>query len=360
MKTLFLAPDDPRWEQALARFEHDVYHLPAYVAFAARHEQGTAGAILVENGSPVLLLPVLLRSLPETLAAPTTWCDATTPYGYPAPLLARGATAADAKEALVACLQQLVAIDVVSLFVRLHPLLDFPRGALDAVGAVVDHGRTVTVPLDREEAGLMQGLRSNHRRDVRKLGRRGFRTILDDWRYEESFRDLYQATMTRVGAGDYYYFDDAYFRGLRTALGQTLHLAAVLAANDEVAAAGMFTRHQGIIEYHLGGTAEAYLSAAPSKRMFYDLMCWGAAQGDRWLHLGGGVGGHEDSLFRFKQGFSQTTRPFATVRIVCHADRYQWLHEQRESLTSEKAATGFFPGYRQPLSAIREGGSHED
>lgn len=175
----------PPLKGLLGSFEHDMYHLPAYVAFAARHEQGTAGAILVENRSPVLLLPVLLRSLPETLAAPTTWCDATTPYGYPAPLLAPRATADDAKEALEACLQQLVAMDVVTLFLRLHPLLDFPRGALDAFGAIVDHGRTVTVPLDREEAGLMQGLRSNHRRDVRKLGRRGFRTILDDWRYEE-------------------------------------------------------------------------------------------------------------------------------------------------------------------------------
>jgi len=42
-----LGVEDTRWSEALARVDHDVYHLPGYLALEARRMGGRAIAALV-------------------------------------------------------------------------------------------------------------------------------------------------------------------------------------------------------------------------------------------------------------------------------------------------------------------------
>jgi hypothetical protein len=77
---------------------------------------------------------------------------------------------------------------------------------------------------------------------------------------------------------------------------------------------------------------------------------WAKSRGNRVFHLGGGVGGSEDSLFRFKAGFSQQRHPFHTWRMVADETVYRRLVKRWESRHGAEAdgLDGFFPAYRKP------------
>lgn len=343
MKTCLVGPNDVRWRADLARMAHDMYHLPEYVALCGRQEQGEPAAFIAEEGEACFFVPLIFRPLPAHLArAAPGWRDATCPYGYPGPLIGRGSEDFLARAAR-ALRETLAEHRVVSAFLRLHPLLSPPPEPLARLGQVVQHGETVSIDLTLPHEELWRQIRENHRRGIRRCQRLGYRVVIDDWDWYEAFQSIYRETMTRVGADEYYFFDHAYFEDLKTDLGPRLHLAVVL-AEGEVAAAGLFFRVGGIVQYHLGGTRGRYLALAPAKLLFYEVSQWARDRGCHHLHLGGGVGGREDSLFRFKAGFSNVRHPFHTWRIVAAEAQYAAL--LRASGVQEEAVHGFFPAHR--------------
>src|SRR4051812_45622426 len=107
------------WRDLLAATPHDFYHLPSYVTLSGGVENAEPCALYVAEGGRAMLLPILLRDVPGAGAR-----DAVTPYGYPGPLFRGGYDANFAREASEAMASFLRAEGVVSLFVRLHPILN--------------------------------------------------------------------------------------------------------------------------------------------------------------------------------------------------------------------------------------------
>jgi hypothetical protein len=198
---------------------------------------------------------------------------------------------------------------------------------------------------------LDQQIRRNHKSEILRLIRSGWTTSIDDWSLYERFITIYWETMERVNADEGYYFDTGYFHELKAVLGSRLHLISALTPDGEMAAGGLFTTINGIMQYHLSGTAEAHRLLAPSKLVAHAAIMWGKAAGNRVLHLGGGVGGKEDSLFQFKAGFSNGRLAFQTWRIICDSVKYSAL---APSGCADSCTESFFPSYRAPGNAARE------
>jgi hypothetical protein len=74
---------------------------------------------------------------------------------------------------------------------------------------------------------------------------------------------------------------------------------------------------------------------------------WAKAQGATVLHLGGGVGGAQDSLFDFKSGFGTGRHVFRLWKRVLRPDVYRALDEARREIRGEPDPK-FFPTYRAP------------
>ena len=67
-----------------------------------------------------------------------------------------------------------------------------------------------------------------------------------------TFANLYTQTMARLGASDFYFFDEDDFRRLACALPGMIHLL-VTSIDGEVASAGLFFEYGGVVEWHLVG-----------------------------------------------------------------------------------------------------------
>ncbi len=321
----------------LAATLHDFSHLPAYVSLSATYEGGRAVALLVEDGARALYLPLIIRPIGDSGLT-----DAASPYGYPGPLVQGERDPGFIRSALSAGLDALRQRGLVALFVRWNPILS-PEPPHD-VGTVVLHGSTVSIDLTLAAETTWRETRRNHRREINRAINRGLTARLDpDFARYDEFKRLYHETMERRSADAYYHFGDAYFDALRAALGKHLHLALV-EDGARVAAAGLCIEADGVAQYHLMGSDAPDHHAEPTKLMVHFLTGWARGRGNKLLHLGGGLGGAEDSLFHFKAGFSPRRHPYHTLRAVLDAEAYGRL--SRAVGRDPEELDGFFPAYR--------------
>ena len=358
MQVEFLDPEAASWPTLLGLVKHDFYHLPSYVAFAARHHDRGQGALAaVQEGGSCLLVPLIIREIPRSLTGGGQPAyDATSPRGYPGPLtvppvsVSEGAFAVRALDALASALR---GRGIVSLYSRLHPLFPVPDAAMQRVGAIVDHGDSVFVDLTLSDEVLHRQTEHGHRQAISKATRRGYAARMDeDWDHFDGFVDVFQQSMDRVGATSFWRLSRAYFVDLRESLGDRLHLC-VVELGDEVAAAALITEIGGIVEYHLAGTSNAHLSASPSKLVINFVRSWAKARGNRVLHLTGSLR-RGDSLSQFKAGFSPLQSPVRSWRLVADEPAYQDLANRWSAATGTEPdpITGFFPAYRKPATSV--------
>lgn len=347
-----------RWNAYVDAADHDIYHTADYHALAEFNGEGSARLLVAGSPDQFIALPVLLRKVPP-IGGPNDLLDATSVYGYPGPMACRP-TSELISRFRDGVQEWLLRHRVVSLFSRLNPLMD-QSGLLAGIGELAEAGSTVSIDLTNGVEHQEALFRKNHRRDLRRLDQSGVETIHDqDWAYFEAWQATYRSTMDRVGAADYYQFGRDYFERLRALLGGRVHLF-VAHHEGKLLGGGLFFREGGRIQYHLGSTADEALSQAPMKQVFDAVRKWGTATGADVFHLGGGVGGREDSLFRFKSGFSDRFHVFRTWRWITDPDAYLTLVRQLERTTGRTglADSAYFPAYRaaslsQPLGVRKD------
>lgn len=340
----FIDHQDVRWREFLKRTKHDFYALPEYVELAAAEEAAISMAFYAERQSEACLIPLLIRPIPPMLNAPRDWCDCMSPYGYPGVLLS------PSHGQLSLFLEVFCDIarerGIVTAFIRLHPLFPLPQGPLEEFGQLISHGPTVYINLSDSKEHIWQQVSTNHQRDIKRLMRQGYYCTRDDWNRFPEFIALYHANMQRVGAKGRYFFSRAYFEKLRTQLGDRVHLVCALTGTNDLAAAGLMIITDGIAQHHLLATAEQYQRRSPSKLVVDYMWRWAQEQACHTFHIGGGVGGREDSLFHFKAGFSPMRSQFCSYRVVMDDVKNRALNRVVSLSADVRASADFFPGYR--------------
>jgi hypothetical protein len=351
MHAEFVSETSNEWMYLLGHARHDAFHLPEYVATMARYEGGQPLLYVAREGDNALLIPMIERLIPSSPGSSGNYRDATCPYGYPGPVLIGSRdTGIDGflSRAVRRFVSELGNRSVVTAFMRLHPLLSVPLEPMKRAGDVMNHGETVSVDLTLPEDVLWSQTRSNHRRDINKAKRNGLVVRVDEhWNEIHTFASLYHDTMRRQRAGSYYFFPLQLFLDMRKALGGRLH-HVVVEVDGKVVSAGLFTEVDGVVQYFLSGTHEAYLPYSPLKTMIHFVRSWARERGNYVLHLGGGLGGNDDDLFRFKTGFSPCLHPFHTWRVIADREAYNELVDQwAEAHPGQRdLRVDYFPRYR--------------
>jgi hypothetical protein len=357
MDVAHLEIDDPRWPDTLRRLGHDFYHLPEYVRLDGEWNRARPMAFLAGSGAEELFIPYLLRRCespgPESTAGEEVY-DVVSPYGYPGLLLSEAARRSPrfARDAMRRLSETLREMGACSAFFRMHPLLSDGLSDLFPAGFFTPAGETVAMDLSLDEGGLWKGIREGHQWTIKKCKRLGFVARMVPLRpYVECVMEIYRETMDRVQAKESYYFGREYFARLAEMPGH-VH-CGVVESEGRPAAACVFFECGGIVQAHLGGTRSEFLSRSPFHLLLYSAAEWARSRGNRYLHIGGGVGGSNDRLLQFKRGFSPLRFPFATLRLVTDEGKYHELTTRRTraaAVAGEEVSCGdFFPAYRAPL-----------
>ena len=363
MDAVHLEVDDPRWREALGRLRHDFYHLPEYVRLDGEWNHAQPRAFLARRGDEELFIPYLLRrcdSLFPEVAGSDKVYDVVSPYGYPGLLLSDTARTSPefARRAMQWLNESLREMGVCSAFLRMHPLLSQGLSELFPAGVFTAAGETVAMDLTLDEGELWKGIREGHQGTIKKCQKLGFVAREVSLREcIEGVTEIYWETMDRVQAKESYYFGREYFARLGEMPG-AVH-CWVVEAGGRQAAACVFFECGGIVQAHLGGTRSEFLNKSPFHLLLYSAAEWARSRGNRYLHLGGGVGGSNDRLLQFKHGFSRLRFPFSTLRLVTDERKYRELTARRAraaDISGEQLSAGdFFPAYRAPTKSSLRG-----
>jgi hypothetical protein len=337
---VWTALDVEAWDAAVVRAgRHDFCHLAGYHRVTESRIGGVARLFQYEGADITIALPLLVREV-----SGTPWRDATSVYGYAGPVgpltPLEPAVLKDFHAQLRAALHDL---SVISVFSRLHPLLDARHVA--GLGSVRLEGETISIGLGPAGLDGREQYSASTRRTLQRLDRLGFRGIHDaEFDHLDDLTSIYQDTMRRAGAAPEYEYDAEDFSQLIAAMPGVPQLFVAL-HEDEVVAASLAMHCGTIVQDFLGGTRADYLKFSPDRLIVDTEREWALGVGADVLHLGGGRGARPDSLFHYKAGFSSRRHTFSTWRWVVDKDAYRKLvHDDGR----DPEHTPYFPTYRDP------------
>ncbi len=323
-------------------FEHDVYWLSGYVKAFQIHGDGIPILFYYEDE----LVRGINVSMKRDISLDKNFngkikrgemFDLTSPYGYGGWII-EGENSSHLFEVYEKwCVEN----NIVSEFIRFHPVLQNYKMCLSEYD-VVALGNTVTLDLESPEI-IWSNITSKNRNVIRKAKKNGVHIYNGRFPYiYKEFKDIYDETMNRDRAKDYYFFEENFYNSIMNDLPYNSQVFYA-EYEGEVIAASIMLFENGRINYHLSGSKRKYSSLAATNLLLYETALWGNANGYKTLYLGGGVGSGEDSLYKFKKSFyrKDDLYKFYIGKKIFSQEKYNELLEMRSEVDG-----GFFPKYR--------------
>ena len=304
---------------------HSVFTSRAYLDLEAARIEGQV--------IPIGGAGLISRSVPgESLA------DLVSVYGYPTLGSADASQPFDVDAFIRTTSEYGRKNGLVAAYIRLGIEDDVGVPANAQFAALVNVADVVVVDLQRAYEDTMKAYRQRFRNELRQPHAFMFEASTDVW----AFHEIYTQNMKRVSAQDQYFFTPEYLNALCGLPGVALWVAL---DEDGIVAGAITIEQAGRIFYHLGATADRALPNSPFKYLLNDII-QSHCEGDfSELVLGGGYGGVEDSLLRFKRGFSKKMRSVRALRLILDPIEYRRLSQDKGVGHIDE---GFFPAYRAP------------
>ena len=351
MLSTFTVDELTKWNAIVKEYErYDVYYLANYTKAFKVHGDGEPILFHYEDRNVKAINVTMKRDIAHDKKfknkLPTnTFYDLATPYGYGG-LLIEGSKTTTTLHALAAEYNSFCAREgIVSEFVRFHPVL---RNAEDAKSLydVLELGKTITVPLTSPH-DIWNSLSSNKKRWVKKAREAGVEVYLGrEPALFEEFKRMYEQTMTKNNAQDYYFFREAFYQSVLQELRDHSLIFYAVYKNRKVAMV-LALYGNGQIHHHLSASNQAFHHLAPTNLLMYEIAQWGSENGFESFHMGGGVGSKEDSLYQFKQGFNKNSKThFSIGKKIFNEEVYNRLVEMRKIEEGFDESALFFPLYR--------------
>lgn len=330
------------WDSIVKGFAHyDVYYLSGYVKAFQIHGDGEPQLLYYEADGLKAIYVYMKR---ET--AIEGYFDSVTPYGYGGVLFEGDTSEDNLKEFWKAYVIKMKENGIVDNFVRYHPVLD-NSVSMKQISTVIDMGRTIALDLSSEEV-IWNNITSKNRNMIRKAEKNGI--VIEHGKGMELFQEfkrIYNTTMEKDHAVEYYFFGDAFYKSIDQELHDNYEIFyAVL--NGEIIAMSIMLFSNNQMHYHLSGSKSKYRNLAPSNLLLYKASLWGCEHGYKTFHLGGGVGSGEDNLYKFKAAFNRNSDfQFSIGKEIFDRQKYDELVALRASQDPNlDKESKFFPLYR--------------
>lgn len=330
------------WDEIVKSIpNYDVYYLSGYVKAFHIHGDGLPQMFYYENNG--------LRGIYVYMKRPTAiegLYDSITPYGYGGFLLEGDTSDENIKTLWAAYVWKMKGENIVDNFVRYHPVLA-NAVLMKTCSDVIGLGKTVAMDLTSEDV-IWTNIHSKNRNMIRKAEKNGVKikhgrglSLFDE------FIRLYNSTMDKDNADEYYYFDYDFYKSIHEDLKDNYEMFWA-EYEGKIIAMSIMIFANGRLNYHLSGSDINYRNLAPTNLLLYEAAIWGCKMGMKTFHLGGGVGSIEDDLFKFKIGFNRfSDYQFSIAKHIFDQEKYDVLVAERaERDVNFNIESKFFPLYR--------------
>ena len=342
MLKLISLTESSEWDATVRSFaKHDVYYLSGYVKAFHIHGDGDPYLLYYEdNGLRAIYVYMRRKTVLEGVY------DSVTPYGYGGVLFDGDTSEANRQAFWKAYVEKMKAEGIVDNFVRYHPVLANAVN-MKFTDTVIDLGKTIAFDLESPDV-IWENIISKNRNMIRKAEKNGI-TIEHGKGMDllDQFTEIYNATMDKDHAEEYYYFKRPFYESIDRDLQDNYEMFYAMYEGRPIAMSIMIFAN-GRLNYHLSGSDIEYRNLAPSNLLLYKAALWGYEQGCKTFHLGGGVGSGEDNLYKFKAAFNKNSDyQFSIGKEIFDQEKYDQLVAIRAQQDPDfNAESKFFPLYR--------------
>jgi lipid II:glycine glycyltransferase (peptidoglycan interpeptide bridge formation enzyme) len=317
---------------------YDLYHTYDYHELSIKEDEESI-LITYRYNNTLVGLPFIVRQIPNS-----TYKDITSVYGYAGPISKNYKNSFDHKKFSDALNSSLKEQHIISVFSRLNPFINLQHSVLKGIGQIKHVGQVVNIdimkPLDIQRQNYQRRIKTQINKARRLCS---IKKVITKAEILE-FIKIYYENMDRVKARDSYYFKaDYFFKFIESKSLQTELLLITLNETNEIIAGAMFIKTNNIVQYHLSGCKEEHLDIAPVKLLIDEMRIRATQENYKYFNLGGGYGGHNDSLLRFKLSFSKELVDFNIWQHIVNQEIYDNLANSTETKQLD-----YFPKYRDP------------
>jgi hypothetical protein len=301
MIEIFDIEQNAQWDKIVRSFQKwDVYYLSGYVKAFQIHGDGDPQLLYYEaDGLKAIYVYMKRKTDIEG------YYDSVTPYGYGGVLFDGDTSEQNLQAFWKAYVEKMKEEGIVDNFVRYHPVLA-NAVPMKHISTVIDLGKTIAFDLASPEV-IWENIISKNRNMIRKAEKNGV-TIEHGKGMDllDQFTAIYNATMDKDHAEEYYYFKRPFYESIHNDLNDNYEMFYAMYEGQPIAMSIMIFAN-GRLNYHLSGSDIEYRNLAPSNLLLYKAALWGFEQGCKTFHLGGGVGSGEDNLYKFKAAFNKNS-----------------------------------------------------
>ncbi len=352
MLATFTLEESDKWDTIVKSFSnYDVDYLSGYTKAFKIHGDGEPALIYYTDEQVRAINVVMIRDIAmdkkfnDTLESRSLF-DITTPYGYGGFIIEGTPNDSNYKKINEEYSDYCRSKNIISEFVRFHPVLDNSKMNSE-IYEIIDLGKTITLDLISKEQ-IWNDLSSKNRNVIRKSIKSGVEIY---WGRSpeliEEFIPLYNSTMNKGDATDYYYFNKEFYKSVLKDL-KFNSLIFYAMYSQKIISMSMILFGNKNMHYHLSTSDKEYQNLAATNLLLYEAACWGCENGYKSFHLGGGLGNKEDSLFKFKKAFNKNSGTYFSIgKKIYDQEKYNELIVIRLREDEFDANTTFFPKYRK-------------
>ena len=341
MICIYSIEDNTKWDDIVSSFaNYDVYYLSGYVKAFQIHGDGDPQMLYYEADGLKAIYVYMKRK-----TAIEGYYDSVTPYGYGGVLFDGDTSEQNLQAFWKAYVEKMMEEGIVDNFVRYHPVLA-NAVPMKQISTVIDLGKTIAFDLASPEV-IWENIISKNRNMIRKAEKNGI-TIEHGKGMDllDKFTEIYNATMDKDHAEEYYYFKRPFYESIDSDLQDNYEMFYAMYEGRPIAMSIMIFAN-GRLNYHLSGSDIEHRNLAPSNLLLYRAALWGYEQGCKTFHLGGGVGSSEDNLYKFKAAFNKNSDyQFSIGKEIFDQEKYDELVARAKQYPDFNPESKFFPLYR--------------
>ena len=311
----------------------DVYFSFEYHNASMLLEPSAVRVSLLEWKCPsgIIRLPLIIRRIEGT-----DYFDATSAYGYGGPWSEGTPQYAEFSAAFNDWANE---NRIVCTFLRYHPLLKNADEFHTHLSSI-NLGPTAAWDLQSSN-DLLETLSKGHRKSYRRAIRAGVEAqIAQNPKRMDNFKNLYETSMNRLSASEFYHFPETYWESMVEGLGDQSLLVEAEYQGKTIAAAWCLATEK-YLHFHLSGTTDEGRQLGGAFVCRVAAAQWARERGLAFAHFGGGLGGTESTLLTWKRKFDENLPllQFSIGKIVHSEEKFSFL-------ASKYPETNFFPPWR--------------
>lgn len=336
--------DSDEWNRLINNLpieQQDIYYTPEYYSLYENYGDGKAQCFVFEENGELALYPFLINSVNKLgYQLDDEYFDIQGAYGY------NGVVSSTYSPDFINSFHNhfknyCINNNIIAEFTRFHPILKNESFSFNM--NVIEDRKTVLLDITKDYDFIWKNCYSSINRNmIRKALKKNISISISDIESDYiDFFDIYELTMQNIGAEEYYFFSENYFKHIKTHL-QNNHRLIIAKIDDKIICAMILMFNGKYAHYHLSARLKEFSNTGVNNLILNEAIKIAKSEGCSFFHFGGGSSTlQNDSLLKFKSNFSKEKRDFYIGKKIHNSEIYttiinQWMQKYPQSYTLHK------------------------